>query len=69
MNAIPFNGVHGQTFVCSNAIRTTHLYLSILGLKLLKRTVHHLDPRLPVMIFGFTNVQGVISSQTVTLIE
>jgi catechol 2,3-dioxygenase-like lactoylglutathione lyase family enzyme len=53
MNKMVINGVNNQVFVASNLGRIEYFYSVLLGLPLVKRTVHHLDPRLPVITFGF----------------
>lgn len=58
-------GIQGQTFVCSNLDRTTRFLTEVLGLRLVKRTVHHLDPRQRVAAFDF----GPESNSIVTYIE
>lgn len=58
-------GIHGQAFICSNLERSTRFLTETMGLRLVKRTVHHLDPRLPVAIFDF----GPSSESIVTYIE
>ena len=52
MNKMVIGGVNNQIFVASTLGRIEQFY-SMLGLPLVKRTVHHLDPRLPVITFGF----------------
>ena len=49
MNKMVIGGVNNQVFVASNLGRIEHFYSVLLGLPLVKRTVHHLDPRLPVI--------------------
>jgi glyoxalase family protein len=53
MNQMVINGVNSQTFVAANVMRTEQFYSEILGLPVVKRTVHHLDEHLPVVTFGF----------------
>jgi glyoxalase family protein len=53
MNQMVIAGINNQVFVASNLGRIEHFYSALLGLPLVKRTVHHLDPRLPVVTFGF----------------
>jgi glyoxalase family protein len=58
MNKMIIGGVNNQVFVASNLGRIEHFYSLLLGLPLVKRTVHHLDPRLPVITFGFQVFEG-----------
>jgi glyoxalase family protein len=58
MNKMIISGVNSQVFVASNLVRIEHFYSVLLGLPLVKRTVHHLDPGLPVIIFGFQAFKG-----------
>lgn len=58
-------GIQGQAFVCSNLERTTRFMTEVLGMRLVKKTVHHLEPRLPVAHFDF----GSESESIVTYIE
>jgi len=58
MNKMVIGGVNNQVFVASNLGRIEHFYSVLLGLPLVKRTVHHLDPRLPVITFGFQAFEG-----------
>ncbi|MBO4226135.1 hypothetical protein [Bradyrhizobium neotropicale] len=53
MNQMIINGVNSQTFVCSNLERIEHFYTVIIGLRVVKRTVSHLDGRLPVINGGW----------------
>ncbi|MDI2073338.1 glyoxalase family protein [Bradyrhizobium japonicum] len=70
MNQMIINGVNSQTFVCSNLERIVHFYTAILGLRVVKRTVSHLDGRLPVITFGFNSLaEELPRSQTVTYLE
>lgn len=46
-------GLHGQTLISSNLDRTSAFLVDLLGLQLLKITVHHHEPRLAVRHFGF----------------
>jgi hypothetical protein len=57
MNKMVIGGVNNQIFVASTLGRIEQFY-SMLGLPLVKRTVHHLDPRLPVTTFGFQAFEG-----------
>jgi glyoxalase family protein len=58
MNNMIISGVNNQVFVASNLARVEHFYAELLGLPVVKRTVHHLDPRLPVITFGFKTFEG-----------
>ncbi|MCC8935523.1 VOC family protein [Bradyrhizobium sp. Arg68] len=58
MNNMIISGVNNQVFVATNLGRIEHFYAEILGLPVVKRTVHHLDPRLPVITFGFHAFKG-----------
>jgi glyoxalase family protein len=58
MNNMIISGVNNQVFVASNLARVEHFYAELLGLPVVKRTVHHLDPRLPVITFGFKTFGG-----------
>jgi glyoxalase family protein len=58
MNKMVIGGVNNQVFVASNLGRIEHFYSVLLGLPPVKRTVHHLDPRLPVITFGFQAFEG-----------
>lgn len=58
MNNMIISGVNNQVFVASNLPRIEHFYAELLGLPVVKRTVHHLDPRLPVITFGFRAFEG-----------
>jgi glyoxalase family protein len=53
MNQMVINGVNSQTFIAANLKRVEQFYSEILGLPVVKRTVHHLDEHLPMVIFGF----------------
>ncbi len=57
MNKMVISGVNNQVFIASNLARVEHFYTVLLGLPVVKRTVHHLDPRLPVVTFGFQSIQ------------
>ncbi|MGH2844193.1 MAG: VOC family protein [Solirubrobacteraceae bacterium] len=46
-------GVQGHTFVSANLARTEQFMTGLLGLSVVKRTVHPGDARIPVLIFGF----------------
>jgi len=60
-------GIHSQAFVVSNIERSTTFLSDVLGLRLVKRTVHDHDPRLPVRHFDFgSDRQG---GAHITLIE
>ncbi|MBZ7924838.1 VOC family protein [Ensifer adhaerens] len=70
MNQMIISGVNSQTFVCSNLGRIEHFYTVVLGLRVLKRTVSHLDGRLPVITFGFnSHAEELPRTQTVTYLE
>ncbi len=58
MNKMVISGVNNQVFIASNLARVEHFYTVLLGLPVVKRTVHHLDPRLPVVTFGFQTFKG-----------
>ncbi|MDH2384489.1 VOC family protein [Bradyrhizobium sp. CER78] len=58
MNEMIIRGVNNQVFVAANLGRIEHFYSTLLGLPVVKRTVHHLDPRLPVITFGFHAFKG-----------
>jgi hypothetical protein len=58
MNKMVIGGVSNQVFVANNLGRIEHFYSVLLGLPLVKRTVHHLDPRLPIITFGFQAFEG-----------
>lgn len=51
-------GMHGQTFICSDIEKTRRFYVNVLGLRLVKRTVHPHDPRLPLYYFSFPAAGG-----------
>jgi glyoxalase family protein len=70
MNNMIISGVNSQVFVASNLARIEHFYVELLGLPVVKRTVHHLDPRLPVITFGFNAFEGEPKSgHTISYIE
>lgn len=69
MNQMIINGVNSQTFVCSDLQRVEHFYTLILGLRVVKRTVSHLDGRLPVITFGFNSLAEEPRSQTIAYLE
>jgi catechol 2,3-dioxygenase-like lactoylglutathione lyase family enzyme len=70
MNQMVIRGITSQTFVAANLRRTEDFYTKALGLKVVKRTVHHLDPRLPVVTFGFANhAREPRRTETVTYVE
>jgi catechol 2,3-dioxygenase-like lactoylglutathione lyase family enzyme len=58
MNHMTINGVNSQTFIASNLARVERFFTEYLGLPVVKRTVHHQDPRLPVLTFGFKGFDG-----------
>ena len=58
MNQMIVNGVNSQTFVAANLSRVEQFYSQYLGLPVVKRSVHHLDERLPVISFGFNSFEG-----------
>src|SRR5262245_28585217 len=58
MNSMIISGVNNQVFVAANLGRIEHFYSTLLGLPVVKRTVHHLDPRLPIITFGFQSFKG-----------
>lgn len=63
-------GVNSQTFVAANIKRTEDFYSRVLGLPVVKRTVHHHDARLPIVTFGFQSFPGEPQrSETITYIE
>jgi catechol 2,3-dioxygenase-like lactoylglutathione lyase family enzyme len=45
-------GILGQTFICTDLERSGRFLTELLGLRLVKRTVHHHDWRLPVSHFS-----------------
>lgn len=55
------SGIHSQVFVCSEIDRSTRFMVDVLGLRLVKRTVHHHDPRLAVRMFDFGPDSGSAS--------
>jgi catechol 2,3-dioxygenase-like lactoylglutathione lyase family enzyme len=70
MNQMVIRGVNSQTFIAANIRRTEEFYKKVLGLPVVKRTVHHLDERLPVVTFGFQQFAGERKrDETVTYIE
>src|SRR5262245_66474929 len=69
MNQMISNGVNSQPFVCSTLERIEHFYTVILGLRVVKRTISHLDARLPVITFGFNSLAEEPRSQTITYLE
>jgi len=70
MNKMVISGVNNQVFVASNLARIEHFYSVLLGLPVVKRTVHHLDPRLPVITFGFRAFKAEPSrGHTISYIE
>ncbi|MDA7963494.1 VOC family protein [Ruegeria sp.] len=70
MNQMTINGVNSQTFVCANIRRSEEFYTKALGMKVVKRTVHHNDAHLPVVTFGFEQFPGEGErTETVTYIE
>lgn len=46
-------GIHSQVFLCSNLARTSAFLMSVLGLRVVKRTVHPHNERLLLSYFGF----------------
>jgi catechol 2,3-dioxygenase-like lactoylglutathione lyase family enzyme len=58
MNQMTIKGVNSQTFLASNLTRTEEFYTKVMGLPVVKRTVHHLDMRLPLVVFGFNTMPG-----------
>jgi len=58
MNKMIVNGVNSQTFIAANLARIENFYSELLGLLVVKRALHHLDERLPVVTFGFRNFAG-----------
>jgi len=62
-------GIHGQTFVSSDLGRTWRFLVEVLGLRLVKRTVHHHDERLPVHYFGFGDGAGGSDGPVVGYVE
>lgn len=63
-------GVNSQTFVAANIKRTEDFYNRVLGLPVVKRTVHHHDARLPLVTFGFQPFEGEPQrGETITYIE
>lgn len=70
MNQMVIAGVNSQTFVAANLSRTERFYTEVLGLPVVKRTVHHLDNHLPVTTFGFKAFPGETRrGETVTYVE
>lgn len=70
MNEMIIKGVNSQTFVSANIRRTEHFFSQLLGLPVVKRTVHNLDSRLPVITFGFAEHPGEKKRhETITYIE
>ncbi|WP_281413827.1 VOC family protein [Rhizobium sp. BK650] len=63
-------GVNSQTFVAANIRRTEDFYSRVLGLSVVKRTVHHHDARLPIVTFGFQSFGSEPQrGETITYIE
>jgi glyoxalase family protein len=58
MNRMIVNGVNSQTFIAANLARIERFYSEFLNLPVVKRTVHHLDERLPLITFGFHAFPG-----------
>ncbi|ASW08604.1 VOC family protein [Rhizobium sp. 11515TR] len=58
MNQMIIRGVNSQTFVAANIKRTEDFYNRVLGLPVVKRTVHHHDARLPIVTFGFQSFEN-----------
>ncbi len=70
MNQMIIRGVNSQTFVAANIKRTEDFYNRVLGLPVVKRTVHHHDARLPIVTFGFQSVGSEPHrGETITYIE
>lgn len=70
MNKMIVDGVNSQTFICRNISSVESFYDNILGLRVVKRTVHYFDERLPVITFGFPPVAGDdVSAHTISYIE
>ncbi|MDI7865314.1 VOC family protein [Rhizobiaceae bacterium n13] len=70
MNQMVIRGVNSQTFVSANIKRTEEFYTKVLGLPVVKRTVHHLDAHLPIVTFGFRKFAGEPDrAETVTYVE
>lgn len=70
MNQMVIRGVNSQTFVAANIRRTEDFYSRVLGLPVVKRTVHHHDARLPIVTFGFQSFAGEPKrGETITYIE
>jgi catechol 2,3-dioxygenase-like lactoylglutathione lyase family enzyme len=70
MNQMVIRGVNSQTFVAANIKRTEDFYSRVLGLPVVKRTVHHHDARLPIVTFGFQSFRGEPQrGETITYIE
>lgn len=57
-NQMTIAGVNGQTFVARDIAAIEAFYSEHLGLPVVKRTVHHLSPHLPVITFGFPRIAG-----------
>ncbi len=70
MNKMTITGVNSQTFICADIRRVENFYVSVMGLRVVKRTVHHLDDRLPVITFGFKRFAGdAPRDHTITYVE
>ncbi|RCW81951.1 VOC family protein [Phyllobacterium bourgognense] len=70
MNQMVVSGVNSQTFITANLTRTERFYTEALGLPVVKRTVHHLDERLPVTTFGFRRFPNEgIRGESITYVE
>jgi len=64
MNKMVIGGVNNQVFIASNLGRIEHFYSVLLGLPLVKRTVHHLDPRLRSSLSDFKRSKASRSGDT-----
>jgi len=70
MNKMTITGVNSQTFICADIRRVENFYVNVMGLPVVKRTVHHLDSRLPVITFGFKSfADDVQRDHTITYVE
>jgi len=58
MNKMIINGVNSQTFIAANLAPIEKFYTEFLGLRVVKRSVHHLNDRLPTITFGFHGFAG-----------
>lgn len=69
-NQMAIEGVNGQTFVARDILAVEKFYSGHLGLPVVKRSVHHLSPNLPMVTFGFPKLEGEpLRGESISYIE